>query len=480
MKRMTTPVWAASAALLLTALVTSPAAHATPARAQALGGYDLAYPNSINTFVYFEDDVNIFVNPALIYRYRDMVSTSLGFTAGSQSGMGVSPYGGFLIEPLDSRVVFGLFINRDPMLWGEGAAIQPVLNGLVPGGLGNAFDTGSQGGLGMTSVAPVFPLDLFVGGNVGLVSLGLNAYIMGGGTTGHAETLLSSDPAVFSITDDKAKSFYGGVRLGMVYDGDLVQPEVYAGYTGVAAWASTFAYDTENGQGLPSVSHTEGIKGVGRVLGGARVHVRTNYMTLTPHVGYATAWGKTFSDENLGDQTTVENLQNNDNRYSSMDLNGGLGLTYEPEDPLKVIWTVSAQVRRLRHRTDDHMGDLDVDPPADASSTQTDDAGTWFAGPVASVAAEYDAWRHLTLRAGVRANVLWGKNYSSSTAFYGTQLTETSNGAMDSGPTPSLAATAGISIPVGPVDLDATLGGLVMGGADMQFFSRLDMRIYLP
>ena len=103
-----------------------------------------------------------------------------------------------------------------------------------------------------------------------------------------------------------------------------------------------------------------------------------------------------------------------------------------------------------------------------------------FAGPVASVAAEYDAWRHLTLRAGVRANVLWGKNYSSSTAFYGTQLTETSNGAMDSGPTPSLAATAGISIPVGPVDLDATLGGLVMGGADMQFFSRLDMRIYLP
>ena len=460
-------------------LVAAPA-QATPARAQALGGYDLNYPNSIDTFVYFEDDVNIFVNPALVYRYRDMVSTSLGFKAGSQSGMGIAPYGGFLIEPMDSQVVFGLFINRDPMLWGEGAAIQPVLNGLVPGGLGGNFDTGSQGGWGMSSVAPVFPLDLFVGGNIGLFAIGMNAYVMGGGTTSHGEQLIADEPPVFSMTDEKAKSFYGGVRAGFLYDGEIAQPEVYLGYTGVAAWASSFAYDTENGQGLPAVSHTEGLKGVGRFLGGVRVHIRTNYTTLTPHLGYATAWGKTFSDENLGDQTTVANLQNNDNRYTAMDINGGLGVTYEPEDPLRVIWTASVQVRRLRHRTDDHLGDLDMDPPTDAASTQTDDIGTWFAGPVASVAAEYDAWRHLTLRAGVRANVLWGKEYSSSTAFYGTQLTGTSNGGMDSSPTPSLSATAGISIPVGPVDLDAAFGGLVIGSADMQFFSRLDMRIYLP
>lgn len=453
-------------------------AQATPARAQALGGTDLSYPNTIHTHIYFEDDVNIFVNPALIYRYRDAVNLSLGFNAGQLSGMGLSPYGGFLIEPGDSGFVFGAYINRDPMLWGEGAAIQPVLDGLVPGGLGGAFDTGSQGGAGASSAAPVFPLDLFVGAGIGPVAFGVNGYIAGGKATAIGDTLTDPDEGAYDHLEDLAKSLYGSVRGGFLYDAEVVQPEIYLGYTSVAAWHDTFGYNTDTPDD-PFVSQTEGIKGTGRFLGGVRVQIRSEYTTIAPHVGFAASWGRTFVDQNLGDETMVRNLENNENRFTAQDLNGGLGITYAPSDELRVIWTVSAQLRRIRQYTDDHAGDLDEDV-GDVESTVNYATMTQLAGPVASIGGEFDAFRHLTVRGAVRANVLWSQDMGAATSYYGQDVTFDGTTTTDHGPTPTLSATAGFSIPMGPVSLDAALGGLMIGNADMQFFSRLDMNIYFP
>ncbi len=453
-------------------------AQATPARAQALGGTDLSYPNTIHTHIYFEDDVNIFVNPALIYHYRDAVNLSMGFNAGQLSGMGLSPYGGFLIEPADSGFVFGLYINRDPMLWGEGAAVQPVLNGLVPGGLGGNFNTGSQGGVGASSSTPVFPLDVFVGAGIGPVAFGVNGYIAGGKNTAVTDVLTDPDESDYDHTEDLTKSLYGSVRGGFLYDADVVQPEIYLGYTSVAGWHDTFGYNTDDA-GDPFVSHTEGIKGVGRFLGGVRVQIRGEYTTFTPHVGFNAGWGRTFVDENIGDETTVRNLENNENRVTAQDLNAGCGITYAPSDELRVIWTASAQMRRIRHYADDHAGDLDEDV-GDVESTVTYLTATELAGPVVSIGGEYDAFKHLTVRGAVRANVMWSQDMTDGTSYYGSDITMNGSSVSDHGPTPSLSATAGFSIPMGPVSLDAALGGLMIGNADMQFFSRLDMNIYFP
>jgi len=454
-------------------------AQATPARAQALGGTDLSYPNTIHTHIYFEDDINVFVNPALIYRYRDAVNLSIGFNAGQLSGMGLSPYGGFLLEPADTGFVMGAYINRDPLLWGEGAAIQPLLNGLIPGGLGGGFDTGSQGGANAMSAPVMFPLDLFVGAGIGPVAFGVNGYIAGGKATAVTDTLVNPDDGDYNHDEDIAKSLYGSVRGGFLYDADVAQPEIYLGYTSVAAWHDFFGYNTDDVND-PYMSHTEGIKGTGRFLGGVRVLIRGENTTVAPHVGFAAAWGHTFVDENLGDETMVMNLANNENRFTAQDLNAGCGITYAPSDELRVIWTVSAQLRRMRQYTDDHAGDLDEDMPDDTESTVTYYTMTNFAGPVASVGGEFDAFRHLTIRGAVRANVIWSQDMGEATAYYGNDLTLQGNTTSDHTPTPTLSATAGFSIPMGPVSLDAALGGLMIGNADMQFFSRLDMNIYFP
>ena len=196
-------------------------------------------------------------------------------------------------------------------------------------------------------------------------------------------------------------------------------------------------------------------------------------------MGFNAAWGRTFVDENLGDETTVKNLENNENRITAQDLNAGVGITYAPSDELRVIWTASAHMRRMRSYTDDHAGDLDEDV-GDVESTVTYLTMTELAGPVASIGGEYDAFKHLTIRGAVRANVLWSLDMMAGTSYYGSDITMDGTATSDHSPTPSLSATAGFAIPMGPVSLDAALGGLMLGNADMQFFSRLDMNIYFP
>ncbi len=452
-------------------------AQATPARAQALGGYDLHHPNSINTFIYFDDDVNIFVNPALIYKYRNRVDLSLGLEGGSTSGIGASPFGGFLIDPADSGFVLGLFLNRDPMLFGNQSALGPVVGELINGGMGGSFNTGSQGGAGMNSAEYRFPLDAFVGGAIGDTSIGGNIYIAGGSQRAHDETYVDAgDDDYWIIEDQAAKSLYVAGRFGFHHEGKVASPGAYLGFSKLDAWADAFSYDTDQGDDEPYVSHTEGLRGAMQLLGGVRVGIDADPVTIIPHLGVTYGMGQTFVDENLGDETTVENLANNEFKASALDLNVGAGFTYKPKKDLKIIWTASAQVRRLQVTTNDHMGTLDDDVPDGAKTSETWSAGTAFAGPVVSVAAEYRPFKHLQLRGGLRANVLFGRYSVRDIDYLDREVQYDGRLNYDQSDEPSLSAAFGLSVPMGVMSLDATFGGLVMGGADMQFFSRLDMR----
>ncbi len=450
--------------------------QATPARAQALGGLDVHYPNSLNTFMYFKDNTNIFLNPALIYRYKDYVGLSLGVSGGSISGAGVSPYGGFLLEPGDSGFILGVFLNRDPMLFGEQAALAPVVSNLISGGMGGSFNTSSQGGAGMSSVSPVFPLDAFVGGHFGNATIGANVYVAGGRHRSTGNTAIDApDYRDYLIDDRTAKSLYTAVRLGFHYEGS-VEPGVYLGFSSLSAWADAFSFDTEQGMNDPYVSHTEGLKGTMRVLGGVRLAVPMDETTITPHIGVAYATGQTFVDENLGDEDTVEDLANNEFRSNGLNLNAGVGVTYEPVKSLKVIWTASAHLQRTSLIVDDHLT-MDSDPPDEAEDSRSVGTSTTYAAPVASVAAEYRPFKHLQLRGAVRANVLFARNDGRDISYYGQDIAYDGITLDDQPSTPGLMASFGLSVPLGVLAIDGTFGGLVMGNADMQFFSRMDMRV---
>ena len=479
-----------AAVVLALALLPAPSSQATPARAQALGGMDVYYPNSLNTFMYFKDNTNIFVNPALIYRYKDFVMLSLGVGSGSgssvarssggfgggSSGMGISPFGGFLLAPGDGNFVFGMFINRDPMLFGESAALAPVVGNLISGGPGGSFNTSSQGGANMSSVAPVFPLDIFAGGHFGDATIAGNLYIAGGLSRSTGNTAIDApDFNDYLIDDRMAKSLLVSGRLGFHYEGS-VEPGVYLGFSSFSAWADAFSYDTDQGQNDPYVSHTEGLKGTMKVNGGFRMRVPMDEVTITPHIGVAYATGQTFVDENLGDEDTVMDLANNEWRSNGLNLNAGLGVTYEPEKSLKIIWTASAHMQRTSLIVDDHLT-MDSDPPDDSEDTRLIGNQTTWAGPVASIAAEYRPFKHLQLRGGVRANVLFARDNMRDIAYYGQDVAFDGQVRYDQPSTPGLMASFGMSVPMGILALDATVGGLVMGSADMQFFSRLDMRV---
>jgi len=478
----------ALAAVFALALAVLPAmqSQATPARAQALGGLDV-HTNSLNTFMYFKDNTNIFLNPALIYRYKDFVGlslgvadsgsspTSMGSSTGGFSGAGISPYGGFLLEPGDSGFVFGLFLNRNPNLFGETAALAPVVNNLISGGPGGSFNTGFQGGASMASVAPVFPLDAFVGGHFGDASIGANIYVAGGLNRSTDNTAIDApDYNDYLIDDRVAKSLYTSVRLGFHYEGS-VEPGVYLGFSSLSAWADAFSYDTDQGMNDPYVSHTEGIKGTMRVLGGVRLAVPMDETTVTPHIGVAYATGQTFVDENLGDEDTVENLANNEFRSNGLNLNAGVGVTYEPVKSLKVIWTASAHLSRTTLIVDDHLT-MDADPPDEAEDSRAVGTSTMFAAPVASVAAEYRPFKYLQLRGAVRANVLFARDNMRDIAYYGPDIAYDGISREDQPSTPGLMASFGLSVPLGVLAIDGTFGGLVMGSSDMQFFSRMDLR----
>ena len=449
--------------------------QATPARAQALGGLDV-HTNSLNTFMYFKDNTNIFLNPALIYRYKDYVGLSLGVSGGSFSGAGASPYGGFLLEPGDSGFVFGVFLNRDPMLFGESAALAPVVSNLISGGLGGSFNTGTQGGASMHSVAPVFPLDAFIGGHFGDASIGANIYVAGGLARSTDNSAI--DPPDYNdylIDDRMAKSLLTSIRLGFHYEGS-VEPGVYLGFSSLSAWADAFSYDTDQGMNDPYVSHTEGLKGTMKVTGGFRMAVPMDNTTVTPHVGVAYATGQTFVDENLGDEDTVEDLANNEWRSNGLNVNAGVGVTFEPVKSLKVIWTASAHLNRTTLIVDDHRT-MDSDPPDDIEDSRSVGTSTVWAAPVASVAAEYRPFKHLQLRGAVRANVLFARDGSRDISYYGPDVAYDGIGRLDQPSTPGLMASFGMSVPLGVLAIDGTFGGLVMGNADMQFFSRMDLRV---
>lgn len=449
--------------------------HATPARAQGLAGLDPFDP-SVNTFVYFNDDVNIFANPGLIYRYRNSVGLSLGVEGGGPSGVGAHPFGGFLIEPGEAGFVMGLYLNRDYNLFGEGAGIAPVLATL--GGMGNDFNTsnGYAYGADMPSPEVRFPLDVFVGGHFGDTTIGANIYVAGGLMSGHSENLVNEDDDIWNIEDAKAKSMFTSIKVGFQHDGKSFRPGAWIGFAKADSWADTFAYNTDDGDDEPSRSHTEGLSNAMKLTAGARFEVDLDTVVIVPHLGLSYGMGGLFVDENLGDETAIANDANNEYKASNLNLNAGSGFTYKPKDDLNIIWTTSLQLSRSTLSTNDHVGDMDDDMPDGAKTTQTYSANTLFAGPVVSVAAEYRPFKHLKLRGGVRANVLFGRDSDRDVLYVGGDVHSDGKSQFDQANEPSLIASFGMTVPMGALSLEGTFGGLVMGSADQQFFSRLDLR----
>jgi len=468
---------AAAVVVLVTAWLHAGQAQATPARAQGLAGMD-PYNTSVNTFVYFNDDVNIFVNPGLIYRYRNSVGLSLGVEGGAPSGVGANPFGGFLIEPADSGFVMGLYLNRSPSLFGESAGLDPVVGLLVPGGLGNDFATGAMYNYGrnLSSAVPRFPLDAFFGGHFGDTTIGANIYIAGGIDSNDNETLIDEDEGDWAYSEDKAKTLYTSIRVGFQHDGKTFRPGAWIGFAKLDAWHDLYEWNDVAGEGEPTTSHTEGLKGAMRLTGGARFEIDLDTLVIIPHLGVNYGMGGLFVDENLGDQTTVENDMNNEYKANSLGLNAGSGFTYKPKEDLNIIWTASLQLTRTALSTNDHLGDLDEDVGDDAETNQRYIATTLFAGPVVSVAAEYRPFKHLKLRGGIRANVLFGRDTVRDITYQGGDVMVDDRMHTDQANEPSLIASFGLSVPMGALSLEGTFGGLVMGGADQQFFSRLDLR----
>jgi len=168
-------------------------------------------------------------------------------------------------------------------------------------------------------------------------------------------------------------------------------------------------------------------------------------------------------------------MANNEFRSNGLNLNAGVGVTYEPVKSLKVIWTASAHLNRTSLIMDDHLT-MDSDPPDDSEDTRAVGTSTIWAAPVASVAAEYRPFKHLQLRGAVRANVLFARDGSRDLSYYGPDVAYDGMMRADQPSTPGLMASFGLSVPLGVLAIDGTFGGLVMGSADMQFFSRMDLR----
>jgi len=455
-------------------------AHATPARAQALGGLDPYHPG-INTAVYFNDDVNVFVNPALMYRYRNTVDLSLGVEGGANSGVGADPYGGFLLEMGDSGVVLGLFLNRSMGHYGETAGLDGALPYLLPNGLGGNYATSSPFptyGRDWRSVAPRFPLDMFLGGHFGDTTIGANVYLAGGIETGSSEALRdpNADDKVWDYADEKAKTMYTSIRIGFQHDGGSVKPGAYVGFAKLDSWRDRFVNSSDSDEDTVD-SHTEGLAGAMRITGGARFEIDYDYLVIVPHVGFSYGMGGLFMDENLGDATVVGNEANNEYKANGLDLNAGSGFTYKPKDDLKIIWTTSLQLRRSQLNYNDHAGDLDKDMPEGVKTYEYTSTGTLFAGPVVSVAAEYRPFKHLRLRGGIRANVLFGRDTTRDMDYLDSEMLTDVRVHADQPNEPSLVASFGLSVPMGVLIMEGTFGGLVMGSADQQFFSRLDMKV---
>ena len=456
-------------------------AHATPARAQALGGLDPYHPG-INTAVYFNDDVNVFVNPALMYRYRNTVDLSLGVEGGANSGVGADPYGGFLLEMGKSGVVLGLFLNRNMGHYGETNGLDGALTHLLPNGLGGAYATSTPFptyGRDWRSVAPRFPLDMFIGGHFGETTIGANVYVAGGIESGSSEALRnpgSDDPDIWDYADEKAKTMYTSIRIGFQHDGGSFKPGAYVGFAKLDSWRDRFVNSSESDEDTVD-SHTEGLSGAMRITAGGRFEIDYDYLVIIPHIGFSYGMGGLFMDENLGDATIVGNEANNEYKANGLDLNAGSGFTYKPKDDLKIIWTTSVQLRRSQLNVNDHYGDLDKDTPDGAKTYEATSTNTLFAGPVVSVAAEYRPFKHLRLRGGIRANVLFGRDTTRGTDYVDSQMQNDVRLMVDQPNEPSLVASFGLSVPMGVLTMEGTFGGLVMGSADQQFFSRLDMKV---
>jgi len=398
-------------------------------------------PGLVHLTPYFEDDVNVFVNPALIYRYRDRVDIGVGVHVGAGTERFLpypNPYAGLLFEPGDSRFVFGIYLNRDPRLWGESAALGRVLERLLggpilpwlpvnPSALCPPQDCAWDD---KTTMHAWLPVDVLLGGRIGRVSVGFSAFGMAGQRTvgdGSGSWL--------------GKVGYGGFRIGAYYDAPTLRPEIYLTGTSVAAWWTTpqeIAYSPDR-----RFDEFIGLEGTFRFGGGARVRILTPAATLLPHVAYHWAWGQSWTGDDPG------YLSSEDSSVTAKQLDVGMGVSFEPADSTEVsvylagqtLWTI-------------------VENPGGS----VDEEATTEAAPVVGAAVEYRFKNRFALRGSLR----------------GGPFLLVDRTARDAGLTPSgfAGGALGFEVPLGEtMGLDIAAGGAYQDSA--MFFGRADLRVGL-
>ena len=425
-------------------------ARASASRALALGGHGVHEPGLVHLTPYLEDDVNVFVNPALIYRYRDRVDIGVGAHAVAGAGPFSpspypNPYAGLLFEPGDSRFVFGIYLNRDPRLWGESAALGRVLDRLLGGPIlpwwpVQPTDLRGQEGCEWyddedreKALRAWLPVDVFFGGRIGRVSVGASAFVMAGQQ--------SFDDGSGSWL---AKVGYGSFRIGAYYDAPTIRPEIYLTGASVAAWWTApleAAYSTDR-----RFDEFIGLEDTFRFGGGARARILTPSVTFLPHLSYHRARGQSWTGDH------PEYRENEDTRVTANQLDVGLGASFEPMGGLEISAYLAEQT--LWTLVDNVGGTGDTDATTEAA-------------PVIGAGVEYRFKNRFALRGSLRGVPVFLKDRSGGGGSLA--VSGFTGGAL------------GFEVPLGEtLGLDVVAGGAYEEQDSAMFFARADLRVDLP
>lgn len=481
--------------LLVGALIPA-VADATPSEAAGLGGLDLHWPNGVDTFQYFESDLNLYVNPALAHRYRDQLQVNLGFAGGGAfEGAGQNPRG-LLLAGTDTWTV-GVALNRATSELGEDAALDATLDVLMVGntvsgevGGGVFSDPVSLAGLGAPSAAVRLqpPIDLFAAFALDPVTIGVNAYAAFGQERTDAETAVADPDDDWTRARALARSSWLTLRAGAAIETGGLVPEFWLAYTGVSAWSDAQAWGPAarggwNDQDLVT-DQTVGLRGTGRVGGGARATIPLDAtMELVPVLQVDRAGGRTFAEYRLANdeedpqESPIRQAEDDALRVATWYARVGTGVTWRPQEGLRVVGTVSAHLETTAFSFDNNAQLLGL--PGTARFRTDADASTVVL-PLVSMGAEYLFAPTFGVRAGLRSTTLLHRDRTANLLGVGLEAdgfvldqTGLSSAASEGGDLPPLTAAFGPSVRLDALTIDAVVGGGVLG-AGMDLFSRVD------
>lgn len=441
-------------------------AQAGPARSEAMGGVDLFY----------EDSTNVFTNPATFASHSHRLWFSLGGAGAVGSLPSFDPHGGVSVR-IRNVVSLGLVLNRNPNLYGFGAALMPVANQYIDGGPGGVLE-GADGPSETTE--PIrFPLDFFVGlGDPwSRLRVGLNVYY--GGGSNRSWTIDDEDnDGVQDIEIIRKQTHLWNVAFGLSggAEGAAVRPDVWLRIGMLSAW-----HDERSGSGPggSSGSASDGITDVrsDRILSldrdiriglGARAHLATPVtgLSVVPALQYDVAIGAIRFDDNMVNPDSDAELSQR--AATGHEARAGLGLTWNHDD-LLVHGSLSAAVTAVNVRDEVHDDD---------EITQSRRLAVQMRLPEIALAAEYRIAPPLLLRGSVKGTVLGGRTLDQQTDGVGAwpdpddRLVEQGMGMLD--PRVTVTATGGFGLEIKRFRLDANLGGAFLGGTVPTLLGRLD------